>query len=478
VSIPLWCATVFIVATAAWVRLYNLGGPSLWRDEAFSWWIAKLPHQVFLEGLGAIEVHPPAYFVGLRLAITLFGQTEPALRGLSAAADMAAVVLAMILGRQVAGTAGQLSAGWFWAFHPMTIWYAREARPYSLAALLACLLLVLYQRLRNQPSRANWSLAFATVCVGMLTHYYFLLVAGSIVLLTLEQMKTEPGVFRRWSALMLAAGIPLAVWIAWYFTHQQPSLGIGWIGKPGIADPLLTMANLLSGYAGAFSPTNLIYGLVALVLCGLACFRHGRSREARRVTLLGIALPIVAVWLVSQRRPIYMDRHFIVLLPYVTLLVAMGAQSIWEPIARAWSRLGPRVATSAVLAGMVALGVWSAWQVQAGAQYVKEDWRGFVEFVEQGPSTLRQVWLSDPEAIVPLDYYARGGLATLPGQAAPRCAAGCWWVYRQPYTATHAFAQGVSSPERPWRPTQAEGCSVTADWSSASGLEAWLVMCH
>jgi hypothetical protein len=126
---------------------------------------------------------------------------------------------------------------------------------------------------------------------------------------------------------------------------------------------------------------------------------------------------------------------------------------------------------------MLAVGVWAAWGVHAAPGYAREDWRGLVEILSSRRTNGQQIWLSDVEAVLPLTFYQAETSEVSSGGEPPACTTPCWWVLRQPYTETHAFAQGVMDPDRPWKPEMAGGCQVTERWESPTGLALWEVTC-
>ena len=63
-------------------RLYNLTGISLWHDEAFSALLIKYSWSEMMYRIG-LDVHPPMYYIFLRIWTDVFGHSLFALRGMS-----------------------------------------------------------------------------------------------------------------------------------------------------------------------------------------------------------------------------------------------------------------------------------------------------------------------------------------------------------------------------------------------------------
>src|SRR3954469_9146131 len=73
---------VSILVLGTLLRFYHNLDISLWHDEAFSALMIRYPwHEMFVR-LG-LDVHPPAYYVALRLWHYVFGDSLLSLRGFS-----------------------------------------------------------------------------------------------------------------------------------------------------------------------------------------------------------------------------------------------------------------------------------------------------------------------------------------------------------------------------------------------------------
>ncbi|MFW6082711.1 MAG: glycosyltransferase family 39 protein, partial [Chloroflexota bacterium] len=124
---------VAILCLAAWLRFYRLGAQSLWNDEGNSARIAERSVSLIIEG-AAGDVHPPGYYLLLSAWRGLLGESEWALRSLSAVAGVALVALTGLLGRYLFDRTSGLVAASFCAFSPLAVYYAQEVRMYALLA--------------------------------------------------------------------------------------------------------------------------------------------------------------------------------------------------------------------------------------------------------------------------------------------------------------------------------------------------------
>ncbi len=423
-------------------------------------------------------VNPPVYYLGVKFISAFLGEGEAALRALSVIAGMFAVWIAYRVGLEVGGWIGGIAASWIWAFHPMTVWFSRDARPYALVAFLGITLVWLYLRLRNGGSLKLWLLAFLVLALGQLTHYFFFLLSGILVLISLVEIRDQPGLFRGTALITVAAFLPLGGWIGWYFSQPNPSLGIGWISHPVPSDIWLTLWNLLSGYGGVYTGATIIFGLGIGLLIVFSLRDPDQGGWMASIAGLGLLLPVGAVWILSQRRPVYVDRYFIVLLPLIAVMAAVGAKNVGVRFVNIVSLQRHGRVPIIVFFIMLAFGNWVGWRVHLNPGYAPEDWAGLVGYFRMHVEADSRVWFSEPEATIPFQYYLRGEVDAVLGTQPPQCLPACWWVIRQPYTETHAFSQAITNPLRPWVPEVPIECQVLERWDSPTGLRLWEVHCE
>src|SRR5690606_37264927 len=105
---------VLLLATA--LRFYRLDAQSFWNDEGNSARLSERTIALIIEGT-ASDIHPPLYYLALHGWRELLGESEFALRALSAFAGVATVASVLALGRAatphrpaLALTAGLLAA--------------------------------------------------------------------------------------------------------------------------------------------------------------------------------------------------------------------------------------------------------------------------------------------------------------------------------------------------------------------------------
>ncbi len=147
-----------LLATAAFLRLWDLGSADVWVDEANAVLIARGPLAQLCDRL-ALDSSPPLFYLLLHAWIGLFGDGEAIVRLPSALAGIALVAAIWRVGSLAVSPAAGWWAGWLAALAPVALQHARQARMYSLLpllALLSCAFLVRALREGRARDHAAW----------------------------------------------------------------------------------------------------------------------------------------------------------------------------------------------------------------------------------------------------------------------------------------------------------------------------------
>lgn len=344
----LWAALAALILLGAggWF-IARLTRDSLWLDEAWSLWAVEPASPG-----GALErvindVHPPLYFLLLDPWIDLAGDSELAARLPSALAAALCMALLYRLGadcfspRAGAMAALVLGASSFFAY------YAREARMYMLAALLATASMCAYGRwLRRGGARWRWLYIGVTGAL-LYTHYFGVLIplAQTAHVLIARQRRGA------WLFLMGGVGATLAPWLPffWWQTLSRPG-GLAQALPTDLA-ALKSLATLLSG-----GQWLLFGGLAALAILtearrdlplvwgrrGVVAARALEAPPARRGTWLAAlwaVFPLALTLAVNLVLPLYTPRNILLIAPGVALLVGAGLARLRWPLAAALAAL-------------------------------------------------------------------------------------------------------------------------------------------
>jgi uncharacterized membrane protein len=158
---------------------------SLWRDEAFSYLLAK-KNLLQILYLTAKDFNPPLYYLLLHFWMKVFGGSEIALRSLSLIFFWATVYIGFLFMTDIFKYS-QKKAFFYLAFfliNPLLNYYAFEARMYSLFSFFA--ILSFYSLLTNQKKIYFWS-----TLLGLFTHYFMIGVFAAQLIIYLIFKKSK-----------------------------------------------------------------------------------------------------------------------------------------------------------------------------------------------------------------------------------------------------------------------------------------------
>jgi hypothetical protein len=210
-----WMILLAIVALAASLRFFQLSRDAFWLDESYSlqaitghnYRYVHLPADTVIPArdtkvfdrdrpawtiwttLGE-DTFPPLYYLLLRGWVDLFGDSDFAIRFLSALLSVAAVVAFFDVLRLTSGTKIALWGACVMAIAGAQIQLSREARAYALVlllSLLACDALVRIERFG--PSAARWAGLTASAIGVMLSHYFAYSMIGALGLYALIRLR-------------------------------------------------------------------------------------------------------------------------------------------------------------------------------------------------------------------------------------------------------------------------------------------------
>ena len=396
---------VLIVGLAATLRFYNLTWNSFDNDEAFSWFVSqKPPGALIVDSFYLIgDPHPPVYWAALKAWSALAGDSEPALRWLSAAAGTVFVALTFELGRRLfSWPAGVIAALWA-ALSPYLIWNSQDARMYTLASTLALAGLVCLVNGLRLGGRRWWGGYFVLMTLACYTNIG---VSFTLPFQGLVVMASVPALRRRgWAALITLAAISLAFTPFALNTWRLSGNDATPINRYTLTLPeiLHTATVTIASYRAPLSLSwqwGIALFVGAVFLLGVVTGREAPSLPClfgRGLAGLFYLAPLAVIVILSSRQPLFMPK----LLVFVAGGLALG---IGAGVSRLWGRgRWAGIAVSVGLIGIQGYGIGSIWQL--GLQ--KEDWRNAANYVADhlGPNDV--VIVHPPHYHIPFEYYFR-----------------------------------------------------------------------
>lgn len=347
---------------AAALRFFRIGYQSLWADEGNS---AAMAGRSLgdISARAAADIHPPGYYWLLNLWSRIFGDSEAALRSLSALWGILLVWLVYQIVLRLFDRRTALIAAFFAAINPFLIYYSQEARMYAQLAALAALLFyglaryILHESIVLRADGTSKSMSFSGLATGVIlfaavaglyTHYTFPVLVGIATLLyglwvfNSRRRGFVQARLLHWAMLLIVMAFFYLPWFgtAWNQLMNWPRSGQEAVLGDSLAQILAVLA---LGPVSPIEPGNpWLIVFLALLILGLWPWVRANGRRAHWLSwglpLLWLAAPVAMVLLGGLFKPAYMKFLLAAAAPFVMLL-GRGVTGFMEALARGqWSR--------------------------------------------------------------------------------------------------------------------------------------------
>ncbi len=479
-------AAAFLFAV---LRFYAIGRFSLWSDEVFTMGIVGGSWRGLLPAVARDVVHPPLFYVVLKVWTGIGGDGLVWLRLLPVLISIATLLPFVALCRElglsdaVAAVALLLAAP-----NAFVLEYSQQVRMYAPLLFLTVVSLWLFARLERSRERVAAAAAALTAVNVLLvyTQYYGWVVVGleGLYLLLFRRERLLPMIVS--AAVTAAAFAPWAVRVvaeARAIGSLAPNLG--WMRRPDARDVAAYFASLHGPYREGLRLSGslvlagfVIFGIPILLLLVSAWRRRGAETGAAGETdarvvlwLLFFALGPVAVSLAASRIlpvAVFEARHMLIAVVPYDLLCAAAALDF-----------RPRAARAAAVSVMVAW-AWIGGVVRLPNRDVVS-WGTLVEHMVESPacgapapSGEETIYVIGRASMIPIEYYWNRlagkpvaiRLVTTPSGLPPEAA---WFAFQESLWGgwTSASVRAALS---------ADGKHVTCDFASGiSGHQGHLL---
>lgn len=307
----------------------------LWLDEALSVHIARLDLADIVDALRR-DGHPPLYYFVLHGWMSVFGESEIAVRALSGVLAVATLPLAWVLGSRRRGPTAGAAAVLVLAVFPFATRYATEARMYALVMLLVAVGWVLIDLVLDDEAGWPALVGIALVTAALLyTHYWSLWIlaaTGVAVLLVAWRLPERRRRCLSIAGALVTGGLLFLPWLP-VMLDQLAHTGTPW-GDP--QRPTMSVAVALVDFTGGGTATEATLGavwlsmLLVLALMGRAdgtdrIELHLRTvpgiRPALATAAGALAIGVSASWLTDAT---FASRYASIVAPIVIVAAGLG----------------------------------------------------------------------------------------------------------------------------------------------------------
>lgn len=279
---------------------------SFWRDEGFSYLMAKRGIWDMIRAT-AHDFNPPLYYLILHFWMKIFGNSEVALRSLSLIFFAINIYIVFLFLQNILKVKGRRIWIYLLIFtlNPFLLYYAFEARMYSLVALLTTISFYYFFK-KRQVNYVMFTI------LGLYTHYFFLLVIFTqIIYLTLFE---KGKVFKKIKVFIT----PLLIFLPWLF-YVLPALITRttpfWMERVNLVDFLASLGILFTGYERIhtfYDPLIILISLFFIFMIGFFIFViNKRKNHLFYLLLLWSFFPYFLIFFISFFKPMFIPRYLI-----------------------------------------------------------------------------------------------------------------------------------------------------------------------
>jgi 4-amino-4-deoxy-L-arabinose transferase-like glycosyltransferase len=314
-----------IFVTAIVFLLFKIGLSDMWSDEIYTKTMLQGPLSDLYPKFRT-DLHPPLYYLGLRLFSLVFGMSAISMRVFSVIGVLSALLLIYFAGQRIFGRQGALLFCLMLISIPMLAIYSHQARMYTWAAFSVTGVFIYAYLFIMSGTKRDLIFLFIFTLAAMYIHYYSLaaaFVANIFVFFYLLLTKNRNWI--RHLIVIVAAALLYLPWLPMFLVQIKRVQTAFWA-------PEVSPATILSCFSVPFtehfwtSPyskilTILMHGLVLLTI--IMSFRKSFSEYRLAIWLslsvfLGTLLLSAVISLLTQ--PVFYYRYVVVIIPMLAIL--------------------------------------------------------------------------------------------------------------------------------------------------------------
>lgn len=305
-----------ILVVAFLVRLRGLGIRDFGYDEMFSVYYAHNPWNNW---------NAPLYWIALHFWTKIFGFSEFSLRFPGMLFSFSAIWVIYLLAKELFNKNTALLSAALAGFSAFHIWYAQDARDYSMFMFFGTLSSYLLVLALKKGGYWRWAWYFAAVFAGIYTNYYVVLLVGAQILYLLIINKFRPN---RYWLFFLFPVLAFVLYSPRFLSKFKAVVEGFWIPDPGWRSFGIILDNYILGYSG----THFLYllsSILILILSANLLLVVRRQEEARKSIMFCCVLlfaPMIVSFIFSKLFfSIFLNRSFLLFSPYFYLLISYAA---------------------------------------------------------------------------------------------------------------------------------------------------------
>lgn len=350
------------------LRIYNLTFESFWYDEIFSAKIATFSFSEIIR-ITAIDVHPPLYYILLKIWISIFPNNDFFIRLLSVAFSISSISLVYFYSKKIFNQKIAYFAAILLAFSCLDVLYAKEARMYSLLSLLiiiemfsVCLFIK-----TNEYKYLLCHIVSSTLSIYTQNFaFLYLFVSGVNGLIYIIYYKSKIKQIAKFGFSYLAIFLLYLPWLPTLLSHLKGVNQSFWIPKIS----LFAFGETLFEFSGSISLGIIFLSLIVFYLVKNLKLKNTNSLFIFSWMIIPISI-IILISVFNVTSSIYKIRFLVPSLAPFLIIASIALDNLWEK---------KKMLSIVILSIIVII---STIEIYSRANsYYKERWRDVAKYLE------------------------------------------------------------------------------------------------
>ncbi len=322
------------------LRGYELGSKSIWYDEAITLLEAQKPLAVLFH-VNSEGIHPPLYRLIMHFWL-YFGKSEVLVRIPSFIFSAISIIVSYKIVKFIFNKRVALYTAFFITVSPFHIYYAQEAKGYSLFFLFSLVSLYLFLRALEKNRTWLWLGYMFFTAASIYVHYFgFLNIFAQNLFMIFSYKRYGKDLFKKWISLQFGIFILFVPWLFVCIEHLKRVMENFWIPPVSAGDAFSIFVNFTWGYYTLnLNFIFLEFLIAALFFCGIWAMvspsladenRLGWDRKEKLlISLSYLFIPLIILFFSKIMRPIYLDRTLITVSFFYYVVLSKGIELFYK----------------------------------------------------------------------------------------------------------------------------------------------------
>lgn len=296
---------LLIVVLGFGLRICHLGGPSLWQDEIHTAYRIRLSVPEIIKDLKAYP-SPPLYYVFMHYWAKLFGISEFSLRFPSLVASVLTIIFVFMLSRDLFNRKVGMLAALLVSIAPYSIYYAQEAKMYSLLWLFGVLSFLFFYRFSKGQKTSDLLLYIISTLMAVYTLYvgFIFIIVENIAFFFIFHNKSTT---KKWLLGQLTIILLYLPWSGMFVSQAYARTGIKWIPQVTSYPELfrLIFRTIACGMIMPKNPVEFIIYSFLIIIAFIGIIKGPKKRyrldfkENDCLVVLWIIIPLLIYYLIN-----------------------------------------------------------------------------------------------------------------------------------------------------------------------------------